>query len=208
VPDPLSTASTSVQFALDLDQRATTSSINKIAWHRTTVDAAASILRDHHHDAQNYDLDQRVAVKSRQAVPNLLAELAAERGLAWSFIARLVGVSVAAVRKWRHEGGATPGSREQLARIAGFLDLLSELGVEDPAQWMEMRLPLGVGFNVTATDLYLKGAYAGLLDFASSRSSAEALMDEVDAAWRSARSAFETYDDHDGQKSTRLRSGN
>jgi hypothetical protein len=37
------------------------------------------------------------------ASPFLLAELAVERGMAWADLARLAGVSVSALRKWREE---------------------------------------------------------------------------------------------------------
>lgn len=199
-----STTWKTVQWALDLEDTTSTSTINEIAWRRDQMSVAAGFVEDKHHEATHYDLDQRVAVRARQSVPTLLGELA-DSGLAWSFIARLAGVSVAAVRKWRNDGGTTPESREHLARLAAFLDLLSELGIEDPAQWLEMRFGLGSGYTIAPIDLYLRGAYAGLLDIASWRQTPEQVLDKEIPDWRTGRSHFEVYEDGDGQPSIRHR---
>jgi DNA-binding transcriptional regulator YiaG len=87
-----------------------------------------------HRRARHLDLTERIAKKLRRSVPELLRELATDRGMAWADIADLVGVSVAAVRKWRTDGGATADNRSRLARLAAFLDALTACGVADPAQ--------------------------------------------------------------------------
>jgi len=125
--------------------------------------------------------------------------------MAWTGIARLAGVSVSALRKWRTSGSASAEHRLALARLAAFLDLLSEYAIEDPAQWMEMRLPLPTGYLIRPIDLYRRGAVSGLLEYASARCTAEQILDQIDADWRDARSEFETYDAPDGAKAIRIR---
>lgn len=157
-----------------------------------------------HQRAQDYDLQQRAHIKARSAVPALVAELATERGMSWSSIARLVGVTVGAVRKWRSEGAATAENRRALARLAAFLDLLEGFSVEDPAGWLEM--PLVDGYTVTATDLYRKGMQSSLLDFASMRVSVYDLMDEFDEHWRRThRASFDVFKAEDGELALRRR---
>src|SRR5947208_1664383 len=71
-----------------------------------------ALLRDHvqltqsdvvelHQTVQLGDLDERTSRVAFQESVELLEVLASESGLSWATIARLVGVSDAAVRKWR-----------------------------------------------------------------------------------------------------------
>ncbi len=52
-------------------------------------------------EVREWDLDERTAAKARLDALALLEELSTDRGFSWSDIARLSGVSVSAVRKWR-----------------------------------------------------------------------------------------------------------
>lgn len=177
----------------------------KAGWVRSQADAIRNDADSLHRKVQSYNLDERASAKGRQGVSSLLKELAIERGMAWTDIARLIGVSIGAVRKWRTDGSASPDNRLGLARLAAFLDLLAECAVEDPAQWMEMRLPLPPGFAITPMDLYRRGGLTALLDYASQRRTAEQVLEEADPRWRDARSDFEVYDAPDGEKAIRIR---
>jgi len=179
--------------------------VQQAGWLRSRADALGQDVASIHQQVQSYDLDQRAAVKSRHGVPALLTELAVERGLAWADMARLIGVSVAAVRKWRGSGSASAEHRLELAKLTAFLDLLEEYAIEDPAQWMEMRLPLPAGYVITPVDLYQRGKLTALLEYASQRRNAVQILDEVDPRWRDSRSDFETYDAQDGAKAIRSR---
>jgi hypothetical protein len=178
-----------------------------VGWLRSRAEVVRDDAGRIHREVRDYDLDQRAAVKARRDVQALLGELSSERGLAWSSIARLVGVSVTAVRKWRASGGATAQSRYELARLAAFLDLLSESAIDDPAGWMEMRLPLPSGHNLTPFDLYETGHTALILDYAGQRLTAGEVLDDIDPQWRERRSSFEVFDAPDGMKAIRQRSG-
>jgi len=172
---------------------------------RTQVDALGQDVASVHQEIRDDDLAQRAAAKGRNGVPSLLTELAVGRGMAWADIARLTGVSVSAVRKWRASQAASAEHRLALARLAAFLDLLEEYAIEDPAQWMEMRLPLPPGYVITPIDMYHRGDVTALLEYASLRRSAEQMLDEIDDRWRDRRSEFQSYDAPDGAKAIRIR---
>lgn len=83
--------------------------------------------------------------------------------------------------------------------------LEQEAGVEDPATWMEMELPLAAGYHIRPLDLYLDGKDMALLDIAEQRGHVEHILDEMRPGWRASRSEFEVFDDTDGMRSIRLR---
>jgi transcriptional regulator with XRE-family HTH domain len=172
---------------------------------RDEVQLLAVDASDFHHKAQRYDLQSRTQSKARKSIGSLLEELAVERGLSWSDIASLVGVSVAAIRKWRRGGPVTGDNRRAVARLAAFLDLLEELPVEDPGGWMEV--PLVEGYSLTAMDVYRHdGGDVALLDYASQRVSVEQVLDQLRPGWReSDRSSFEVVPAADGELALRRR---
>ncbi|MGF2945729.1 hypothetical protein [Mycobacterium sp. Lab-001] len=163
-------------------------------------------VEDVHERAREMDLAERALSKSRYAVPALLDELAYQRGMAWSHIAEIADVSVSAVRKWRKGNDATPENRSRLARFAALLDMLEQKGhIQDPANWMEMDLPLGAGYHIRPLDLYLKGHDVSLLDIAEHRKTVQHTLDEIQPRWRETRSKFEVFEDADGFRSIRMR---
>ncbi len=158
-----------------------------------------------HRQVRQQDLKARAAEKLRKSVPELLHELATDRGMAWADVADLVGVSVSAVRKWRTDGGATGDNRSRLARLAAFLDALTDC-VADAAQWMEMALPLEQGYTIKAFEVYRRGGEQELLEYACGHGQAEAVLDATMPGWRQDRASdFDVYDAPDGQKALRLR---
>lgn len=85
---------------------------------RTEVDMLGGEVQAMHSEVREHDLADRSLEKSKKSVANLLEELAGERGMGWSDIAEVVGVSVAAVRKCarvvppaRRAGRSSPESR-------------------------------------------------------------------------------------------------
>lgn len=166
---------------------------------RTWADMLESEVRE-------CDLTDRTLEKTKKSVAGLLDELASNRGMSWSDIAEVLGVSVSAIRKWRKGGDASLERRSKLARIAAFLDVLEEKGlVQDPAGWMEMDLPLEAGYFIRPLDLYLEGHVAALLDLAEQRQSVAEVLDQVRPSWRGSRSDFEVFLDVDGERSVRRR---
>jgi transcriptional regulator with XRE-family HTH domain len=174
---------------------------------RTQSDLVNIEIESVHERAREMDLANRALAKSRNDVPNLLDELAYRRGMAWTHIAEIADVSVSAVRKWRKGHDASPESRSRLAKFAALLDVLEQRGrIQDPANWMEMDLPLGAGYHIRPLDLYLNGQDAALLDIAERRRRVEHVLDYIRPGWRDIRSKFEVFEDADGVRSMRIRS--
>jgi transcriptional regulator with XRE-family HTH domain len=163
-------------------------------------------VQELHSEVRENDLADRSLEKSKKSVANLLEELAGERGMGWSDIAEIVGVSVSAVRKWRKGGLASPESRSKLARVAALLDVLEEKGlIEDPAAWMEMDFTLEPGYFIRPLDLYLEGHVTELVELAEHRQTTAQVLDRVRPNWRQSRSEFEVVLDDDGERSIRPR---
>lgn len=179
----------------------------RVDYLRSDVDSLGGQVHEMHGESRELDLTQRTFEKGKKSVATLLATLTTERGMGWSDIAEVVGVSISAIRKWRRGGDSSPESRTSLARIAALLDMLEEKGlVQDPAGWMEMDLPLGPGYFIRPLDLYLDGHATALIELAEQRRSVTQVLDEVRPDWRSSRSAFDVFTDTDGERSIRPRS--
>ena len=173
---------------------------------RSEVDMLGGEMRELHSEVRDHDLTDRSLAKSKKSVSNLLEELASDRGMGWSDIAEVVGVSVSAVRKWRQGGVASPESRTKLARIAALLDVLEQKGIiEDPAAWMEMDFTLDPGYFIRPLDLYLEGHVSELIELAEQRQTTAQVLDQVRPNWRQQRSNFEVIVDYDGERSIRRR---
>jgi transcriptional regulator with XRE-family HTH domain len=175
-------------------------------WLRTQVDTLGGEVQELQGEARQRDLADRTLEKSKKSVTRLLEELTSDRGMGWSDIAEVLGVSVSAIRKWRKGSDASPQSRSKLARVAALLDVLEEKGlVQDPAAWMEIDLPLDAGFFIRPWDLYLEGHVTALIDLAEHRQTATQVLDQVRPNWRNSRSDFDVVVDIEGERSIRRR---
>lgn len=173
---------------------------------RDDVELLWTDVSEGHRRSRAYDLADRAGAKARRSVTELLGELAEGVGLAWADIARLVGVTVSSVRKWRTGEAPSGAKRAALAQLVAFLDLVGEFPVADVAGWMET--PLVAGYTATPIDLYRAGATDLLLEFAAGRIDVTPMLDEFDARWRERYSSdFEVVDTLDGQRSIRRRGG-
>ncbi len=157
-----------------------------------------------HRTAQRLSLELRAREWARRDVPRLLRELSSQRGLGWSDIARLVGVSVQALRKWRRGEPVTGEHRLAVARLAAFLDLLEDELIDDPAGWLEM--PLVAGYLPRYLDLYRAGRIDLLFELAGLRVTPEQALDELAPDWRQRlRLESEVFEAGDGHLSIRRR---
>lgn len=173
---------------------------------RAEVDMLGGEVQELHGEVRERDLIDRTLEKTKKSVAGLLEELASDRGMGWSDIAEVLGVSISAIRKWRKGGDASPESRLRLARIASLLDVLEEKGlIQDPAVWMEMDLPLEAGYFIRPLDLYLEGHVTALIELAEQRQTVTQVLDQVRPNWRESRSDFEVFLDVDGERSIRRR---
>lgn len=157
-----------------------------------------------HRTAQVHTLEMLARERAREDVITLLDEISAERGLGWSDIARLVGVSVQAVRKWRRQEPVAGENRLAVARLAALLDMLTEIPVHDPAGWLE--IPVAAGCSLRHLDLYRLGRADLLFDLAHLRISPEQAMSELAPDWRERYGVeHEVYEAEDGHRSIRRR---
>jgi len=141
----------------------------------------------------------------RRSVLDLLGELSGTYGVAWSDIASMLGISVPALRKWRHNSGTTPENHQKLASLVAFFGVLGEI-VASPASWMSMKLV--DGYNVTAVDVYGPSAVGRLLDLAAGDPgvTADTVLDALEPDWKDKRiSRYEVFEAEDGEMSMRPR---
>jgi transcriptional regulator with XRE-family HTH domain len=175
-----------------------------IGWNR---DRARFLHRDFdalHQRSHDVEWHTLAAERARSGASALLDELAA-MGFAWRDVARLIGVSVPAVQKWRRGEGATGENRARLASLLAACDLISEhYLVEDIATWFEV--PLVVGVPVTPLDLYAAERVHLVFEHAVGSVDPERLLTAFDPEWREHyRSNFEVFRAADGALSLRSR---
>lgn len=127
-------------------------------------------------------LEKATTDYKRMTLPDILADLSKKWGASWADIARMAEVSVPALRKWRTDGGATPIKKVRLAGIAGFMSVLSELGIAEPADWINE--PIKDGYTVTPRHLYSPANAVTLLDLAGSSSTADQVLNALSPNWR------------------------
>ena len=158
-----------------------------------------------HKRTKTAEWNERTAREGRKGVPSLLQELA-DLGFAWRDVARMVGVSVPAIRKWRKGDGATPTNRRQLASLlAACQQTMDDYHVEDVASWFEM--PIHGDAPVTPIDLWLAARVDLVLEHASGHSDSETVLTNWDPDWReNYRTDFESFVAADGNVSIRLKS--
>jgi hypothetical protein len=166
---------------------------------RVLTDGVAGL----HRRTIEVQLRSRTEEAAKRSAPDLLNELA-DLGIAWRDIARMVGVTVPAVRKWRQGEPATGAHRKATAGLLAFIDVLrSEHHVVDVPSWLEM--PLGDS-SVTGVDVYAGGLVEPLVMHAAGHISAEQLLDQFDPDWhRTTERQFEIFTAADGQAAIRMR---
>jgi hypothetical protein len=152
---------------------------------------------DLHQNAIMHEWQKKSSDLVRQDIPSLLNRLA-DLGFAWRDVARLIGVSVPAVQKWRRGGPSTGASRLSAAAILATCDLIQEhYLVQDVASWFEA--PVVFSYPVTALDLYAAKRVQLVFRLASGKADPEQVMSAFDPEWRDKyRSEFEVFEAEDG----------
>jgi len=155
-----------------------------------------------HHRSHYAEWNARTSQRGHSSTQDLLNELA-ELGFAWRDIARLVGVSVPAIQKWRRGEGATGENRHRVASLLAACDLVSEhYGIQEIASWFEM--PLLRGVPLTPVDLWAGGRFDLVFDYASGHTDSDQVLTAWDPEWRDRyRSDFEVFRAADGRLSIR-----
>ncbi|ROP56535.1 transcriptional regulator [Rathayibacter sp. PhB185] len=155
-----------------------------------------------HRQASDAELDALTNKRAAESPVEVL-EYLSEQGIAWRDIASVVGVSVAAVKKWRQGETMTGENRLRLAGFAAVLDKLHDRMISDPASWLEM--PIVRDVFVTGLDLLIADRRDLLIQHAVDYESVpkEAVLDAFDPEWRTTRvdDSFETVVGADGKLS-------
>lgn len=157
--------------------------------HEDTADLHSSVIMQ--------EWQSRSTDLVRQDMSTLLRRLA-DKGFAWRDIARLIGVSVPAVQKWRRGGAVSGQSRLQAAAVLAACQIISEhYLVDDIASWFEV--PVVLGYPVTALDLYAAKQTPLVFELASGKADPEQVLSAFDPDWREKfRSDFEVFQAADG----------
>jgi hypothetical protein len=123
---------------------------------------------------------------ARQSGEELLDDLALNRGLAWQTIATMLGVTSAAIRKWRRGGSVAPENRAELAALVAFFEELEriEKPIADLGSWIEMRVRDDT--TLTPAEIYRSGAYGRLLliHWTCGEIHTATMLDRFDSSWR------------------------
>jgi hypothetical protein len=173
-----------------------------IGFGRSEVQYLSERYQDLHKRSHFVEWDRQTLVRGRMAPTDMLAALG-ELGFAWRDVARLVGVSVAAIQKWRQGAGVSGASRRRLASLLAACDLIIEhYAVNEIASWFEM--PLLRDVPVTPLDLYASGQHRLVFEYSSGHLDPEQVLTQFDPDWRERyRSDFEVYRAGDGELSIR-----
>lgn len=171
---------------------------------RIRTRAVTSQADDLHQVVYLRDWQLRSQERAELSVKALLDQLA-DLGFAWRDLARLVGVSVPAIQKWRKGGPTMPENRQRLAQLLAACDLIiRHRSTADIGQWFEM--PLLPEVPVTPIDLWARGEHALVFEHALEHREPEYILSRFQPDWRERyASDFETFVAEDGQLSLRMR---
>jgi len=141
-----------------------------------------------------------------------LLDRLADFGFAWRDIAKMIGVSVPAIQKWRRGEGLTGDNARKLARLVAGCEIIQRFNplITDVALWFEV--PIVDEAPVTPIDLWATGNQQLVFEHArvdtESRVDPHITMDSFDPNWRETYwSDFETFRAGDGVLSIRMRDG-
>jgi transcriptional regulator with XRE-family HTH domain len=148
---------------------------------RTRAAIASEDVADIHHRTFQVQLEARTANLVKRDPAELLDELA-ELGFAWRDIARMVGVTVPALRRWRNGEKPSGENRRAIAELLAFTQIIAENQVFEPASWMEV--PITRGTPTTAIDLYARKHLELVFDLATSNMQPEVALDLAEPGWR------------------------
>jgi hypothetical protein len=146
-------------------------------------------------------LGRQLAKHDPRDTLNSLADI----GFAWRDVARLVGVSVPAVRRWRQGEPPTGPHLFAIGRLAAFIEILNrDHMVTNPVPWLEM--PLSDEVPLTGIDVAAAGHYEELIDLAADHMGPEDLLTRLNPNWREdMRSDVEVFRAEDGELGLRSR---
>ena len=159
-----------------------------------------------HGDSLRIQLESRTDEALKRPPADLLSELA-DLGFSWTSIARLVGVSIPAVRKWRNGATVSGDNRRKVARLVALAGVLAKDHlIYDVASWLDIPL---AETSLTGIDVLAAGrghGYHHLTAYAAGHIRSSDLLDRTIPDWRSTLDdRFESYTAGDGEQAIRMR---
>jgi len=179
--------------------------ITEQAGHLRSVNTAVGDdIVDVHHRGFRVQLDADTARVARRALTDLLNSLN-DLGFGWRDIARMIGVSVPALRRWRQGDMPTGDHRRRVAELVALIEILTEDHlVSEVASWMEV--PITSDVPDTPMDLYAKGHRETVFELATGHLGPEQALDQVEPGWRERIDhEYEVFLAADGQPGIRPR---
>lgn len=170
---------------------------------RTDVDRLSNTVAEVHSETLQIQIEARTDEAAKRPPVDLLAELSG-MGFSWTDIARLVGVSIPAIRKWRQGESVSGENRRSVARVVALVGVLDKDHIiDDVPSWLEMPL---AGSRFTGLDVVEQGHTSDLMEFAANHISGSDLLDRALSNWRTDQDdRFEIFDAGDGERAIRLR---
>jgi transcriptional regulator with XRE-family HTH domain len=154
--------------------------VDPVAEYRTARRVAAEGQRDAlAHISKN--LDATTAVYAQDAPQDVIRRLT-DLGVSQLSIARALGVTPTAVRKWRRGETAKSDHRARLARFAAMYSLLTETGLHDPAGWLD--IPISRESTLTPLELFISGRADITVLLGARLLEPQEALDGFDPEWR------------------------
>ena len=205
VPTSETTTTTSLPETESLDQTRTSSDVlaEQVGFLRSRVRLVDTDVAALHGEVLGRQLSGRTN-EMRKKTPTELLQALADRGLSWRDTARIVQVSIPALRKWREGGGVSGEHVIALARLCAFCEIAEDDHfVSDVAAWLEQPLVTGSGIN--GLDLAAEGRLEDLIELAAQHVAPEVLLDRCRPGWGEfAHSNAEVFIAPDGRPGVRI----
>lgn len=149
---------------------------------RSSVRILGQDTDDLHKKTFTTEWHERTREWAKRSVQELLEEVA-DLGFAWRDIARMMDVTVPAIRKWRQGERATGENRHRLAGlVASCHQVMDDYCVNEVASWFET--PVLYQVPVTPIDLWAGQQPDLVLEHASGHSDPESILTAFDPEWR------------------------
>lgn len=150
---------------------------------RDQIGDTSTEATDLHRNVEQLNLNQLTRKLEAESPISLLNILADDFLFPWALLARVVGVSPTAVRKWRRGEAITPIHHQRLAEFVAFCQTLQdrEPRITNVPHWLEM--PVDRRVDASRLDLFLEGMRTGLLELVAGRRTCEELLDEAAPGW-------------------------
>lgn len=139
---------------------------------------------DLHNGANLREIDIRAREIAQMPLADMLHQISYEYGFSWELTASLIGVTSAAIRKWRRENNTSEEKRFDLAILSAFTELIGRVNprIDNVALWLESLITPDTSLRFS--DLYVRGYKDELLDIASGRVEAIYILDKTVTNWR------------------------